>query len=441
MPLRPNVSDHVRLLWPEMKFAQELTAPLEAKELVREEVLRKIALGWLGILGPATARSLGERIGLPATEVWKALLLLEASGTILRGVFEGNATATVTDLDMEWCERRLLQRIHKRTLGALRKQIEPVTPAVYMRWLLQWQHVAPQAQLAGEQGLLEAIRGLEGFEAPAIEWERSLLPQRVAGYDPRWLDSLCMTGVVGWGRISPHPAFDSVETGGSKSAARRIVPTSMAPMTFFVREEALWMDLCLQQRQIPQATLQACLSELAGKLRSFLSERGAMFSGDLARSFGVPVADLQRALWELVAAGLVTADGFDSLRMLIDPKRKLGFSATSSAKARGKVGHAAGRWSLLSGDALATSPGAARGAAGVCVHGAVAALWRGLSRSVGARGDDAAMARIAGNFPPHGGARRGARWTLSFRVRRRTVCAAGGGRIAAGDAAAAGFGW
>ena len=145
----------------------------------------------------------------------------------------------IQDEDVEWCERRLLQRIHKRTLGALRKQIEPVTPAVYMRWLLHWQHVAPQTQLAGEHGVLEAIRGLEGFEAPAVEWERSLLPQRVAGYDPRWLDSLCMTGVVGWGRISPHPAFDSVETGGSKSAARRIVPTSMAPVTFFVREEAL----------------------------------------------------------------------------------------------------------------------------------------------------------------------------------------------------------
>ena len=347
--------EHVRLLWPEMSFARELAAPLERTELVREEVLRKIALGWLGILGPVTARSLGERIGLPATEIWKALLMLEASGTILRGVFEGNATAVVTDEDCEWCERRLLQRIHKRTLGALRKQIEPVTPAVFMRWLLQWQHIAPQTQLAGEQGVLEAVRGLEGFEAPAIEWERSLLPQRVAGYDPRWLDSLCMTGVVGWGRISPHPAFDSVEAGGSKSAARRIVPTSMAPVTFFVREEALWMDLCLQQRQIPSATLDACLSELAGRLRSFLGERGAMFSGDLARSFAVPVADLQRALWELVAAGLVTADGFDCLRMLIDPRRKPGFGATAG-KPRGKAWNGAGRWSLLGGDALATSP-------------------------------------------------------------------------------------
>jgi ATP-dependent helicase Lhr and Lhr-like helicase len=343
-------TEWVRLLWPSMTFAHELAAPTERKELVREEVLRKIALGWLGILGPVSSRLLGERIGLPAGEIWKAMLALEASGTILRGVFEGNAIDVVTDEDVEWCERRLLQRIHKRTLGALRKQIEPVTPAVYMRWLLQWQHVAPQTQLGGEHGVLEAIRGLEGFEAPAVEWERSLLPQRVAGYDPRWLDSLCMAGVVGWGRVSPHPCFDSVEAGGSKSSARRIVPTSMAPVTFFVREEAFWMDLCLQQRQISPSVLDACLSELAGKLRSFLADRGAMFSGDLARSFAVPVAELQRALWELVAAGLVTADGFDSLRILIDPKRNAGL------KPRGKVGHAAGRWSVLCGDALATTP-------------------------------------------------------------------------------------
>ena len=347
--------NHARLLWPEMRLTAELAAVAEKSELVREEVARKMTLGWLGILGPLSARSLGKRIGLPASELWKAMVLLESSGVVLRGVFEGNATAAVTDEDVEWCERRLLQRIHKRTLGALRKQIEPVTPAAYMRWLLRWQHVAPSSQLAGEEGLLEAVRGLAGFEAPAIEWERTLLPQRVANYDPRWLDSLCMMGVVGWGRISPHPAFDSIESGGSKSTARRIVPTGMAPVTFFIREEALWMDLCLRQRHIPEATLQACLSELANRLRSCLGERGAMFSADLARSFAVPAADLQRALWELVAAGLVTADGFDSLRILIDPRRKPGFGTPSRA-GTGKPRNGAGRWSLLCGEAAMNHP-------------------------------------------------------------------------------------
>jgi ATP-dependent Lhr-like helicase len=349
--------EHARLLWPTMRVTLEV-APISAtKEATLEDAYRKLTLGWLGILGPLTARSLAERLGLPAAEIWKSLLLLEAGGTILRGVFEGQGPVAVVDEDVEWCERRLLQRIHKRTLGALRKQIEPVTPAVYMNWLPQWQHVVPQSQLTGEQGLLEAIRGLEGFEAPAVEWERSLLPQRVAGYDPRWLDSLCMGGVIGWGRISPHPAFDSVETGGSKSATRRIVPTSMAPVTFFIREEALWMDLCLRRRQIAEATLTSCLSELAGKLRLCLGERGAMFSGDLARCMGVQIADLQRALWELVAAGIVTADGFDCLRMLIDPRRKAAFAPPAGARvARQRSG--SGRWSLLTGDAVAESPAA-----------------------------------------------------------------------------------
>ncbi len=347
--------EHARLLWPAMRFTQELAMVPASKELIREEVLKKLALGWLGVLGPVTARSLGARLALPPGEIWKALLLLEMSGTILRGRFEGQATTTVTDDgNVEWCERRLLQRIHKRTLGTLRKQVEPVTPAVFMRWLLQWQHVAPQSQLTGELGVLDAIRSLEGFEAPAIEWERSLLAQRVSGYDPRWLDSLCMAGIVGWGRISPHPAFDSAVTGGSKSTARRIVPTSMAPVTFYIREEALWMDLCLQQRQIPEATLQVCLSELANQLRSCLGERGAMFSGDLVRCMGAQSADMQRALWELVAAGLVTADGFDSLRMLIDPKRKSAFARTPMTASKQRNG--AGRWSLLCGDSMADTP-------------------------------------------------------------------------------------
>ena len=218
-----------------------------------------------------------------------------------------------------------------------------MTPAVYMRFALDWQHLGPQRQLTGEQGLLEAIRGLEGFEAPAVEWERSLFPQRVANYDPRWLDTLTLTGIVGWGRISPHPAFASIETGGPK----RIIPTGMAPITFFLREAALWMDLCLSQRQIPETNLTASLSELANRVRSLLSDRGAMFPGDLARPLRATADEIGHALWELVAAGLVTADGFDSLRMLIDPRRKRLFSAPSRLRPVAHARNTSGRWSML----------------------------------------------------------------------------------------------
>jgi ATP-dependent Lhr-like helicase len=335
--------EEVRLLWPQAVFAAE-GAKVAAELTCAEDVLRKALQGWMAVTGPATARGLAERLSVDAGAVWQQMLRLEMQGTMLRGVFEGASGGVAPeDQDVEWCERRLLQRIHKATLHSLRKQIEPVTPAVYMRLALAWQHLGKQRQLTGEGGLLEALRGLEGFEAPAVEWERSLLPQRVANYDPRWLDALTLTGVVGWGRISPHPAFAAVEGGGPK----RIVPTGMAPVTFFVREEALWMDLCLAQREIPEARLAASLSELANKVRSYLGERGAMFPGDLARALGATAEDASRALWELVTAGLVTADGFDSLRVLVDPKRKQMYAAPAGLRLAKRARPSAGRWTML----------------------------------------------------------------------------------------------
>ena len=343
---------HLRLLWPELCVERALPCPAETKELVYGDVVRKCVQGWMALLGPVTSRTLGTRLGVEPAAIWAAMLVMEMQGTILRGVFEGAAQAAC-DEDVEWCERRLLQRIHKRTLAGLRKQIEPVTPAVYMNWLLRWQRAAPRAQLSGEAGVLEALRLLEGFEAPAIEWERTLLPQRVAGYDPRWLDTLCMEGVVGWGRISPHPAFAT--HGSDFTAPKRVVPTSMAPVTFFLREDALWMDRCLAQRAIPEPALQACLSELAWRARGHLAQYGAVFAGDLVRGLGLPAEQVNRALWELVAAGLVTADGFDSLRVLIDPRRKAAFQG-GLKRTRNTVG----RWSLLNPSAGLVESGGAQ---------------------------------------------------------------------------------
>jgi ATP-dependent Lhr-like helicase len=307
-----------------------------------EATLCKAVQGWLNVLGPVTANSLAAFLGIEATEIYKAFLAMEMQGSLLRGVFEATVKPT-HDYDIEWCERRLLQRIHKRTLASLRKQVEPVTPAIYMQWLLEWQHLAPQSQLTGEAGLLEALRQLEGFEAPAIEWETSLLPQRVRGYEPRMLDSLCLAGTAGWGRISPHPAFSSADNG----APRRVVPTAMAPITFFLRDSAKWMDLCLAARTISEPILSAALSPLALKVRTCFENHGAVFSSDLVRLQGSTAAEISRALWELVAAGLVTADGFDSLRMLIDPRRK----QISSARSRNAVG----RWCLLHSSAAEAS--------------------------------------------------------------------------------------
>jgi ATP-dependent helicase Lhr and Lhr-like helicase len=338
--------DYLRTLWPNLRIQQELAVSRSAEPLVKAEIVRRAVQGWLGILGPVTSSDLASALGISAADVFQAMLQMEMAGTALRGIFEAAESApgdsANSDEQIQWCERRLLQRIHKRTLSTLRKQIEPVTPATYMRWLLHWQHLAPQSGLSGEQGVLEALRSLEGFEAPAIEWERTLLPQRVADYDPRWLDTLCLAGTVGWGRISPHPAFYSSESGGP----RRVVPTSMAPITFFFRDEAHWMDLCMADRQVPEAALHACLSDLAIRTLGCLRQHGAAFAGDLARSLGASAAESSLALWELVAAGLATADGFDSLRVLIDPRRKIS-AGTLRPGVSGRSRSATGRWSLM----------------------------------------------------------------------------------------------
>ena len=171
-------------------------------------------------------------LGVAASDIEKTILRLEASGAILRGTFTGESRG-----EIEWCNRRVLARIHKLTLGTLRKQIEPVNAAQFMRWLLRWQHVAPNSRLLGEHGTLEILQQLQGFEAPANSWESQILARRIANYDPKVLDNLCLTGAVGWGRLSPHPST----LGESSDAIRRVIPTSVAPLTFFIREDADWM--------------------------------------------------------------------------------------------------------------------------------------------------------------------------------------------------------
>ncbi|QHS53367.1 DEAD/DEAH box helicase [Edaphobacter sp. 12200R-103] len=305
---------------------------------LKEKVLRQCVQGWVQLLGPTTANAFAERLGLKAGEVFQAFLAMEMQGLLMRGVFEGRRSAE--DLEIEWCERRILHRIHRRTLHSLRKQIEPVSPAVYMRWLLGWQHLAPQTQLIGEEGVLEALHQLEGFEAPAIEWERTLLSSRVANYDSRWLDSLCLSGLVGWGRISPHPAWSNADGGGP----RRVVPTNAAPITFYIRETAEWLPHALGRERIEESRLSCSLTPEALQVHSLLQERGACFANDISRILGLSRQATQLALWELATAGLASADGFDQLRAMMDPRRK---SVVATSSARRIVRSTAGRWSLL----------------------------------------------------------------------------------------------
>jgi len=293
--------------------------------------------GWMSHIGPTTASGLGGLLGIAASEIEKALLRLEASGAILRGNFTGVASRPGAPAPHEWCDRRLLARIHRLTVATLRKQIEPVTPAQFMRWLLRWQHVAPGSQMQGERAALEVIGQLQGFEIPANAWERHILAHRIADYDPKWLDQLCLTGAVGWGRLSPHPATLEASDGNGR---RRVIPTSVAPITFFVRESADWM-----RPHYASADNQG-LSAVGKQVLEYLRQRGASFFADIVRATGKLKAEIETGLWELVAAGVVTADGFDNLRSLIDPKRRAGQGSGRTLRPR----HSAGRWAILHTD-------------------------------------------------------------------------------------------
>ncbi len=322
--------------------------------------------GWMAHLGPTTASEIGELLGLPASEIEKALLRIEASGAILRGQFRpadsraGDRRAALARTaeggspyveaphapETEWCERRLLARIHRLTVATLRKQIEPVTATEFMNWLLRWQHIAPGTQVRGEHGTLEVIRQLQGFEIPASAWERFVLARRISDYDPAHLDQLCLAGVIGWGRLSPHPA--TLEATGNDLSGhenrRRVIPTRVAPIAFFVREDADWLRT---RHPGAEDSTTSFLSPVAQAVLELLKQRGALFFPDVVRATGQLKAEIETGLWELVAAGLVTADGFENLRALVTPKGAVG---SGLGKAMGKARrprHAPGRWSLL----------------------------------------------------------------------------------------------
>ena len=345
------------LLWPESFAAGVVESAVGDEASSREQATAQLVQGWLQLLGPTTAAQLAAIMSLHPRSINQALLKMEMQGLAMRGVFERPKPADDQPHEIEWCERRILHRIHRLTVRSMRQRTEPVAATVYMRWLLEWHRLTAAQdetrQPTGEEAVLAAIEQLEGFEAPAAEWERSLLPSRVSNYDPRWLDNLCLAGIVGWGRISPHLAWQKVagEIAPAKAMApRRVIPTSAAPITFFLRESAEWLHSTLSAKRIDEMTLAQSLSSEAQQIRSLLAERGAAFTADLQRISALSKVQTTTALWELAAAGLASADGFDQLRAMMDPRRKsvaLAQTPAVSLRKRAAARTTAGRWSLL----------------------------------------------------------------------------------------------
>jgi ATP-dependent Lhr-like helicase len=349
----------------------------------------EIVRGWLECTGPATVAQLAAKLRIDETAIDAALLRLETQGQVLHGRFLADSG------EEQWCNRRVLARIHRRTIGRLRREIEPVTSAQYVAFLHRWQHVAPTARLHGIDGTLQIVKQLEGYEIPAVAWEGQVLPARVAGYKPEYLDRLCYSGDVMWGRLSPHPALVPREDG----ERRGVRPTRLAPIGLFLRNNA-------QELIVRRAGNYDALSAAAREVLECIEMFRAPFFAEIVKTTKRLASEVEEALWQLVAAGLVTADGFDALRSLSDAKRRLGEKGL-----RARPRSSSGRWTLMQADAAR-------------------AVGHRLSRRHRARGLGAAVARVTSGAATPGGARRDSRRAFRCRIRGRTVRAAGSDRSA-----------
>ena len=312
----------------------------------KQEARATIIRSWMEVIGPTTAMKLAATLRWPISVTQTALKQLETQGQVLQGTFRqrddlSSSQPHDTKPETEWCDRRLLARIHRRTVLTLRREIQTVSASDFMRFLFRWQHVTPTARLHGEPGLQTIIEQLAGFEAAASAWEPHLLGSRMAHYRQDELDYLCLRGIMTWGRLTP-PARD--HELASVKQKKRMIPTSLAPISLFPRHSAEWLLALARKAPRSQlAWLPEQLTAVARTVQHYLSQQGASFFADVTRGTSQLQAEVEQGLWELASVGLVTADGFDNLRALLDPKRRRGIGRHQKQRPR----HTIGRWSLL----------------------------------------------------------------------------------------------
>jgi ATP-dependent Lhr-like helicase len=308
------------------------------KTWAHEDALVEILRDRLQGLGPVSAEALAAPLGLPVTEVQTALLRLEAEGSVMQGQFTPIADRS---LGTEWCERRLLARIHRYTVNRLRKEIEPVEARDFMRFLFEWQRAAPEARVEGADAVANIVSQLEGFEAPAAAWETEILPARVNEYDPAWLDELSRAGRVVWTRIAPL-----VSNGERAPSPVRTTPIVLASR----RNLSVWAALAPDSADIK-------LTSNAQQVSQFISEHGASFFEEIVEGTRLLRTQVEDALAELVAQGLANADSFAGLRALLVPTdRRRTFSGQRRLRRTALFGiEDAGRWALLRRKAKSSS--------------------------------------------------------------------------------------
>ena len=327
----------VAVLWPHATLEprpRALPPSLSAAPSEHDAVVTSILRGRLEVSGPLATGDLAQITGLGATEIAVGLAMLEGEGFAIRGHFDPGID------DEQWCARRLLARIHSYTQQRLRQEIEPVSAQDFMRFLLRWQRVAPGTQREGRAGVAATVAQLQGFEIPAAVWEESILPSRVTGYRSAWLDELCMSGEVAWGRLRVREDADPGASQRSSATASRATP-----VTLVMRSDLPWLLQSVRGDAQPLEPVSGATLDVLAALR----EHGALFTSDIVTLTRRLPSEVETALWDGVARGLLTADGFSAVRRLL-VSRRLGRSRPSHRGLRhGVSGYASGegRWSLV----------------------------------------------------------------------------------------------
>jgi ATP-dependent helicase Lhr and Lhr-like helicase len=294
----------------------------------RSDALQEIVRGRLTALGPTTTRSLADSLSLPAADVDAALLALEAEGTAMRGRFDA---ALAADAGVQWCDRRLLARIHRYTVKRLRAEIEPVQVRDYLRFLFDWQRVSNTARMQGPDAVAAVLTQLEGYETAAGAWETELLPTRINEYDPAWLDEQCLAGRILWTRLS------SRSSDGERGAA----PVRATPIVLLARRNVrLWTSFSTGSDSVQ-------LTVRAQQVADFIRQHGASFFDEISEAAGLLPTQVEEALAELVAQGVVNSDSFGGLRALLVPADR---RPARDARRRRRIAifgmQDAGRWTL-----------------------------------------------------------------------------------------------
>ena len=321
----------IQAIYPNGRVEPELVVPdsVRGKVWERANAIKEVVRGRMEVCGPITVGELSDILILPRSDIEAALLALEAEGFVLRGKFRPRAS------DQEWCDRRLLARIHRLTIDRLRTEIQPVSTQDFYRFLFAWQRVDSDHRVEGPEGLQSVLEQLDGCELPLASWESAVLPARVVDYDPEWLDRLCFSGRVGWGRMSTP----------RNPNARASAPLRTSPIALYLRENLTdWLALTLPNSAIE---FSAASRAVFGALQS----GGALFFSELVRRTGLLPSQVEDALSQLAAIGLVTSDSFDGLRALLVPSNKRPTFGRNIAKRRRRTNLAsiefAGRWSML----------------------------------------------------------------------------------------------